>query len=177
METIEKLNDMVLADLRLRLPVIMEAIGFEHGSVVSILDDHCCVRKVSARWVVCLLSNDHKHSRVVSLKECLVMSIWTKHGYTATNRGTISNRSNGILLARRRSGSVLLVTTDMATVLLKYTRYNWLCSKVKTISIYCNFINCFKDDLKNNGLLGSWETVFSTKLCKCVHVSSRDDKI
>ena len=39
-ETIEKIHDMVLADRRLKVREIAEAMGISHGSVVSILNDH-----------------------------------------------------------------------------------------------------------------------------------------
>ena len=38
-ETIEKIRNMVLADRRLKVREIVEAIGMSHGSVVSILKD------------------------------------------------------------------------------------------------------------------------------------------
>ncbi|QQP51330.1 Mariner transposase [Caligus rogercresseyi] len=62
-ETIQKIHDMVLADRRLKVREIVEAIGISHGSVVSILKDHLAMKKLSARWVPRLLTIDHKRNR------------------------------------------------------------------------------------------------------------------
>ena len=58
-ETIEKIRNMVLADRRLKVREIVEAIGISHGSVVSILKDHLGMKKLSARWVPGLLTINH----------------------------------------------------------------------------------------------------------------------
>ena len=50
-ETIEKIHDLVLADRRLKVREIVDIIGISHGSVVSILNEHLEMRKLSARWV------------------------------------------------------------------------------------------------------------------------------
>ena len=72
-ETIEKIRNMVLADRRLKVQEIMEAVGISHGSVVSILKDHLGMKKLSARWVPPLLTIDHKRNRVTSSIECLAL--------------------------------------------------------------------------------------------------------
>ena len=72
-ETIKKIHDMVLADRRLKVREIVEAIGISHGSVVSILSDHLGMRKLSARWVPRLLTIDHKRNRVTVSQECLAL--------------------------------------------------------------------------------------------------------
>lgn len=41
------------------------------GWVLSILNDCLNIRKLSATWVRCLLTSDHKRSRVTTSKECL----------------------------------------------------------------------------------------------------------
>ena len=58
-ETIEKIRNMVLADRRLKMREIVEAIGISHGSVVSILKDHLGMKKLSAKSVPRLLTIDH----------------------------------------------------------------------------------------------------------------------
>ena len=44
-----------------------------HGSVVSILKDHFCMKKLSARWMPRLLTIDHKRNRMTSSIECLAL--------------------------------------------------------------------------------------------------------
>ena len=61
---------MVLADRRLKVRSIVEAIGISHGSVVSILKDHLGMKTLSARWV---LTVDHKRNRVTTSIECLAL--------------------------------------------------------------------------------------------------------
>ncbi|XP_022822885.1 histone-lysine N-methyltransferase SETMAR-like [Spodoptera litura] len=72
-ETAEKIHDMVLADRRLKVREIVEAIGISHGSVVSILNDHLGMRKLSARWVPRLLTIDDKRKRVTISQKCLAL--------------------------------------------------------------------------------------------------------
>ena len=72
-ETIEKIRNMLLADRRLKVREIVEAIGISHGSVVSILKDHLGMKKLSARWVPCLVTIDHKRNRVTTSIECLAL--------------------------------------------------------------------------------------------------------
>ena len=48
-ETIEKISNMVLVDLRLKVREIVEATGISHGPVVSIWKDHLGMKKLSAR--------------------------------------------------------------------------------------------------------------------------------
>ena len=45
-ETSEKIRNMVLADRRLKVRQIVEAIGISHVSVVSILKDHLGMKKL-----------------------------------------------------------------------------------------------------------------------------------
>ena len=70
-ENFEKIHDMVLADRRVKVREIVDAIGISYGSVVSILNDQQGLRKLSAKWVPRLLSIDHKRKRVTTSKDCL----------------------------------------------------------------------------------------------------------
>jgi histone-lysine N-methyltransferase SETMAR len=72
-EIVDKIHDMVLEDRRVKVREIEEATGISHGSVVSILHDQLCMRKLSARWVPRLLTVDHKRNRVTDSKACLAM--------------------------------------------------------------------------------------------------------
>ena len=47
--TIEKIRNIVLADRRLKVRQIVEAIGISHGLVVSILKDHLGMKKLSGK--------------------------------------------------------------------------------------------------------------------------------
>jgi hypothetical protein len=51
----------------------VDAIGLSHGSVVSILNEHLGMRKLSNGWVPYLLTIDHKRNCVKTLKECLAL--------------------------------------------------------------------------------------------------------
>ena len=64
---------MVLADRRLKVREIVEAIGISHGSVVSVLKDHLVMKNPSPRWVLRLLTIDHKRTRVTTSIECLAL--------------------------------------------------------------------------------------------------------
>ena len=59
---------MVLADLRLKVREIVEAIDISHGSVVSILKDHLGMKKLSARWVPQSCDNFDRMFGVVQLQ-------------------------------------------------------------------------------------------------------------
>ena len=50
----------------------VEATSMSHGTVISILHKHLCMKKLSAKWVPRLLTMDHKRDRVIS-KQCLEM--------------------------------------------------------------------------------------------------------
>ncbi|QQP31396.1 Mariner transposase, partial [Caligus rogercresseyi] len=64
-ETIQKIHDMVLADRRLTVQEIVEAIGISHG--------YLAMKKLSARWVPRLLTIEHKRNRVTTSMECLAL--------------------------------------------------------------------------------------------------------
>ena len=61
---------VVLADRRLKVRQIVEAIGISHGSVDSILKDHLGMKK---RWVPRLLTIDYKCNRLTTSIECLAL--------------------------------------------------------------------------------------------------------
>ena len=60
----------MLADRRLKVREIVQAIGISHESVVSILKDHLGMKKLSSRWV---LTINHKRNRVTTSIECLAL--------------------------------------------------------------------------------------------------------
>ncbi|KAG5306987.1 SETMR methyltransferase, partial [Acromyrmex insinuator] len=71
-EIIDKIHDIVLTD-RMKVRELVEAIGTSHDIVISILHEQLGTKKLSARWVPCLLIVDHKRDRVTISKQCLEM--------------------------------------------------------------------------------------------------------
>ena len=72
-EIIDKVHDIVLTDRRVKVRERVEATGISHGTVISILHEQLSMKKLSARWVLCLLTVDHKRDRVTISKQCLKM--------------------------------------------------------------------------------------------------------
>ena len=64
-EMIDKIHDMVLNDRRIKVREIVEAIGISQGTLFSILFEKLGVKRISARWVPCLLSEENKRNHVV----------------------------------------------------------------------------------------------------------------
>jgi len=72
-EIIDKVRDIVLTDRRVKVRELVEATGISHGTVISILHEQLNKKKLSARWVLCLLTVNHKRDRVMISKQCLEM--------------------------------------------------------------------------------------------------------
>ena len=72
-EIIDKIHDIVLNDRRLKVLEISETVNISMGRVWHILHECLGMRKLSARWVPCLLTADHKRARVVASEQCLGM--------------------------------------------------------------------------------------------------------
>lgn len=68
---VEKVHDMILADQRLKVREIAEAVGLSNGTAFNILHDKFGVRKLSARCVPRLLMVDNMWVRVTTSKHCL----------------------------------------------------------------------------------------------------------
>jgi len=58
-EIIDKVHDIVLIDRRVKVRELVEATGISHGTVISILHEQLGMKKLSARWMLCLLTVDH----------------------------------------------------------------------------------------------------------------------
>ena len=71
-EIIDKVHDIVLTDRRVKVRELVEATGISHGTVISILHEQLCMKKLSARWMPRLLTVEHKRDRVIILKQYLV---------------------------------------------------------------------------------------------------------
>lgn len=70
---IEKINDMVMNDRRLKVREITQDVGILNERSQNILKNHLDMRKLSARWMPRLLTIDHKHTCVSTSNECLTM--------------------------------------------------------------------------------------------------------
>ena len=72
-EMIDKIHDMVLTDQRIKVREIVETTGISQGTVFSILHEKLGVKKISARWVLRLLSEQNKRSRVVDFEAIVAL--------------------------------------------------------------------------------------------------------
>lgn len=72
-QMINKIHDMVLADRKLKVREIAEAVGISTGQVFKILHEHLEMKKLCARWVPRMLTKDQKRARVVTSEQCLAM--------------------------------------------------------------------------------------------------------
>lgn len=72
-EMIDKVHDIVLADRRVKVLEIAEAVGISADRVWTILHEHLDMSKLSARWVPRLLTPEQRRNRVVTSESCLKM--------------------------------------------------------------------------------------------------------
>lgn len=73
-KNIDRVREMVLNDRRITIRELSDALALSFGSVQSILKDDLNMRRIAAKFVPRLLSNDQKESRVIActdLKEQL----------------------------------------------------------------------------------------------------------
>ncbi|XP_015432649.1 PREDICTED: histone-lysine N-methyltransferase SETMAR-like [Dufourea novaeangliae] len=62
-EIVDKIHDMVLADRRIKVREIVEAVSISYERVVHILHNELGLNKLSARWVPHLLNSEQKRVR------------------------------------------------------------------------------------------------------------------
>jgi len=63
---VDKIRDMILQDRKIKFHKVVEALRISQGVVFfSILNDKLDVKKISARWLPCLLTAEYKRNRVV----------------------------------------------------------------------------------------------------------------
>lgn len=98
LEIFEKIYYIVLAELRSKVRIRVEAIGISHGSAVFHSNGHLGMRKPFARWMPCLLKINHGRNGVITSKDCLalfnrnpddlcvVSYSWTKYGLIIADR-------------------------------------------------------------------------------------------
>jgi len=72
-DNVTKLHDLVLADRRLKIREIAEAVGLSKDRVDHILHEILGMRKMSARWVPRLLTPDNKRNRETTSEQCLTL--------------------------------------------------------------------------------------------------------
>ena len=72
-EMIDKIQDMILSDQRIKVRKIVETTGISQDTVFSILHKKLGVKKISARWVSRLLSEENKRNRVVDSEAILAL--------------------------------------------------------------------------------------------------------
>lgn len=63
-DNVKKVEDVVLADRRVTIRHIVEVTGISYGSIQRILTNELHMKKVSARWVPRMLTDEHKKNRV-----------------------------------------------------------------------------------------------------------------
>ncbi|CAK1588256.1 unnamed protein product [Parnassius mnemosyne] len=188
-KTIKKIHDMVLADQRLKVQEIVEAVGISHGSKVSILNDHLGMRKLSTRWVPRLLTVDHKRNRVTNSQEGLALfnrnmeeflrrvtvdETWIHHNTPETKQHSKQWVSKGES-APKKAKVGLSANKVIATVFWDargIIHIDYL-QKGRTINgeCYANLLDRFNDNLKKKtDLIWPRKKFFSTKTmqgCTC----------
>lgn len=70
-EIIKKVEKIVLADRRVTVRFVAEELKISIGSIFNIIHDHLGMRKVSARWVPRMLTDEQKRDRVRISRRCL----------------------------------------------------------------------------------------------------------
>ena len=70
---IDKIHNMVLSDRRIQVRKVVKATDISQGTVFSILHEKLGVKKISARWVLGLLSEENKRNRLVDSKAILAL--------------------------------------------------------------------------------------------------------
>lgn len=70
-ENIKKVGDMVLADRRLKVREIAETMRMSTGTVIEFLHNELSMKKLSARWVPRLLTDENRRIRLNTSQLCL----------------------------------------------------------------------------------------------------------
>ena len=86
-EMIDKIHDIVLSDRRIKVRKIVETTDISQGTVFSVLHEKLSVKKISARWVRHLISEENKRNRVdgqnygIKILIVTTSTIFTEFGY------------------------------------------------------------------------------------------------
>ncbi|XP_025993999.1 uncharacterized protein LOC113004563 [Solenopsis invicta] len=70
-EIVEKVYDMILADRRMKVCKVAEAVGVSYGTAFNILHDNLGMKKLLVGWVLRLLTVNNKCMRLLISKQCL----------------------------------------------------------------------------------------------------------
>ena len=112
-EIINKVHDIVLEDRRLKMSEIVKPVSISDERVHQILTEELGMKKLSARWVLRLLTSDHKCMQIQAFQECL--DCFKKnpkdfiHRFVTTDETwvhyftleTKNSRNNGCIVIRR----------------------------------------------------------------------------
>ena len=72
-DKVKKVHDLVLADRRLKVREIAETVGISKDCMGHILHEILNMRKLSARWVLRVLTPDNKRNRETTSEQCLTL--------------------------------------------------------------------------------------------------------
>ena len=72
-DMVNKIHDIVLADCWMKIREIAASVNISTKCIENILHDKLGMRKLSARWVLRLLTFNQKQNRMVTSKQCLAM--------------------------------------------------------------------------------------------------------
>jgi len=126
-EIIEQVHDMVLDDRH----EIAETIGISKECVGYILHEELDMKKLCARWVLCLLTADQKGNRMKITEQCLehfnksktdfvhrfiTMGVTWIHNYTPESKQQSKERTEAGCLAPKKTRSVPSAGKVMASV-------------------------------------------------------------
>jgi histone-lysine N-methyltransferase SETMAR len=71
LETIDQVHKMVLDDGQMKVCEIAETIGISKECIGYMLHEELDMKKLCARWVPCLLTDDQKHTHMKISEQCL----------------------------------------------------------------------------------------------------------
>lgn len=72
-DMVKKIENIVLADRRIKLREIVDAVNVSIERVQYILEEKLGMKKVSARWVPRLLTEEQKRNRLTTSEQCLAV--------------------------------------------------------------------------------------------------------
>lgn len=70
-EVVQKVKNIMVTDRRTKVRELAEAVGVSYGTAINIIHDKLNMKKVSARWVPRLLTDENKRLRLSISKESL----------------------------------------------------------------------------------------------------------
>ncbi|KZC10691.1 Histone-lysine N-methyltransferase SETMAR [Dufourea novaeangliae] len=89
-EIVDKIHDMVLADRRIKVREIVEAVSISYERVVHILHNELGLNKLSARWVPHLLNSEQKRVRAQMSADSLEKKVLFHHDNAPAHSSAIA---------------------------------------------------------------------------------------